>query len=113
MTITKRIIACFKESKDPLTTNDIATLLNEDREKIHVYIWRLKKSKNIVKAGKVSRENQYILNDTMFEKITKGYLMLNKLFENLVKDVTSDNLKTLLKDIDIELIKSLNSELIN
>lgn len=114
MTITGKIITCFRENKEiPLTTNKIAKLLNEEREKIHVYIWRLKKNGIIMEDGKIGREIQYILGDSLSGKIKKGYLQLNNLFENLVKDVSPGNLKKLLSEINLNLIEEINSELIN
>lgn len=63
MTITGKIIECFEQNKrTPLTTNDIAKLLNEEREKINVYIWRLRKSDTIREIGKKGREKQYKIN---------------------------------------------------
>ena len=114
MTITKKIIDCFKENKEtPLTTNKIAKLLNEEREKIHVYIWRLKKSGIIMEDGKTGKEIQYILSDSLSGKIRDGYLQFNNLFKNLVKDVSPSNLKKLLSEINLDLIEEINSELNN
>lgn len=114
MTITEKIIECFRENKEtPLTTNKISKLLNEEREKIHVYIWRLKKSGIIMENGKVGREIQYILGNSLSEKIKNGYLQFNNLFKNLVKDVSPGNLRKLLSEINLDLIEEINSELIS
>lgn len=47
------------------------------------------------------------------EKIKEGYLQFKILFEDLVKDVSPDNLKKLLRNFNIKLIKEIDSELIN
>ncbi|KKM85094.1 hypothetical protein LCGC14_1292510 [marine sediment metagenome] len=110
-----------------LTVKEIADKTEFNENEVRVYTNRLMKDNLIKKIGK---KNRYVLytaidkelsDNKEFETLRKGYNQLNTLFESLTK-----NAKVLLKNnqlnsfkqliqetIDINLIKHINSEMIN
>ena len=110
-----------------LTVKEIADKTEFNENEVRVYVNRLMKDNLINKIGK---KNRYVLytaiekelyNNKEFEILRKGYLQLNTLFESLTKnakDLLKNNqlsyFKQLIQEnIDINLIKHLNSEMMN
>ncbi|MHA1195775.1 MAG: ArsR family transcriptional regulator [Promethearchaeota archaeon] len=99
-----------------LTVKEISKQTKFSENEVRVYINRLKKDGLIREIGKKNRYKIYTAiktventQDKILDKLKKGFIQYNKLFERLIKsEISRENLVRLAKEIlDFELIKEL------